>query len=114
MMPVHECAKIGDFKEKDALYIEFEVQKIKVFGVDNSKMDMNSEPESVVIVDNVTTALMNRHNRYVQLKQSAKYGNHQQFNALVALRNIIDGVFTLQQYLITQTCFNHSPTCYGK
>ena len=85
MMPVHESARIGDLKEKDALYIEFEVQKIKVIGVDNSQMDMNSEPESVVIVDSVTTALMNRHDRYVQLKQSEKYGNHQQFNALVAL-----------------------------
>ena len=26
MMPVHESARIGDLKEKDALYIEFEAQ----------------------------------------------------------------------------------------
>ena len=68
MMPMHESAKIGDLKEKDALYIEIEVQKIRVIGVDNSQMDMNSEPESVVIVDNVTTDVMNKHDCYVQLK----------------------------------------------
>ena len=56
-----------------------------MIGADNSLMDMNSEPKSVVIDDNVTTALMDRHDRSVQLKQSAKYGNHQQFNALVTL-----------------------------
>ena len=33
MMPVHESAKIGDLKDKNALYIEFEAQKIKVIGL---------------------------------------------------------------------------------
>ena len=77
--------KLEILKKKDALHIEFEVQKIKMIGVGNPQMDMNSEPESVVIVDSVTTALMNRHDRYLQLKQSEKYGNHQQVNAIVAL-----------------------------
>ena len=49
MMPVHESANIGDLKDKNALYIEFEAQKIKVIGLTYStrrRYDLSSYTNS--------------------------------------------------------------------